>query len=266
MNLFFVSIHRLGFLIRYHTTSFIYFLSFFGKIIRSFRFSYFKDKVFHLHLQEQLLYNFIEALFVIALLGVSLGTVIFLVGYPLLVSLGQGHLLYQLLINIILRELGPLLLAFIVIARSATYLTTEMNTMIISKEIEAYIAVGLEPVTYLVLPRFLGIIISMILLLIYFVFFSLIAPIFITNFLGKITFEAYLTGIFQAFSLQNFFISAGKTIIFGIIIGTVTSYYGLKLSKEGNETTKSSVKSVGISLFLVIAGNFLITFASYTLG
>ncbi|MBE6349365.1 MAG: ABC transporter permease [Spirochaetaceae bacterium] len=266
MNLFFVSIHRLGFLIRYHITSFVYFLSFFGKIIRSIKLSHFKDKVFHMHIQEQLLYNFVEALFVVALLGLSLGTVIFLVGYPILVSLGQGQLLYQLLISIILRELGPLLLAFVVIARSATTLSTEISTMIITKEIEAYIAVGLDTVTYLIVPRFLGIIFSLFLLLIYFAFFGLIAPILITNFLGKITFEAYLTGIFQTLSVQTFFISSAKAIIFGIIIGTVSPYYGLKNSEEGKEVAQSSVKAVGISLLLVIASNFVITFFSYALG
>jgi phospholipid/cholesterol/gamma-HCH transport system permease protein len=95
----------------------------------------------------QILFTGFEAITVIAVLSLSLGVVLIIQGVSLLPQFGQGKLIYSILIIVITRELGPILTAFIIIARSGTAITTEIGNMVISHEIEAYISVGINPIS-----------------------------------------------------------------------------------------------------------------------
>jgi phospholipid/cholesterol/gamma-HCH transport system permease protein len=83
-------------------------------------------------LTMQILFTGIEALSIIVLIGLALGAVIIIEGFSILPQLGQGAVIYQILIIVITRELGPMLTAFIIIARSSTAIATELGNMIIS--------------------------------------------------------------------------------------------------------------------------------------
>ena len=78
------------------------------------------------------------------------------------------ELTYDLLVLLIIRELGPILIAFIVTAHSATAIATELSTMVVGHEIEAYISIGIDPIRHLAAPRFLGVTFSIFFLNIYF--------------------------------------------------------------------------------------------------
>ena len=134
----------------------------------------------------QLLFTGVEALGVTALLAVSLGAVIIIQGVSILPQFGQGQLIYTILITVITRELGPVLCAFIVIARSATAIATELGHMVVSHQIEAYTATGVDPIRYLVAPRYIGVTLSMVLLNIYFNLFGLVGSYVLTQFFESI--------------------------------------------------------------------------------
>jgi phospholipid/cholesterol/gamma-HCH transport system permease protein len=99
----------------------------------------------------------------------------------ILPQFGQDERLYDILVLIIVRELGPVLTAFIITSRSGSAITTELGNMIVSHEIEAYESVGINPVTYLAVPRLLGVVFSMIILNIYFDIFGLFGSFVVTS-------------------------------------------------------------------------------------
>ena len=141
-----------------------YALGFFLKVLKStadfLKGKYVGKKV----LSMQILFTGFEALNIIALIAMALGAVIIIQGVSILPQFGQRELTYPILITIITRELGPLLCAFIIIARSGTAIATEIGHNVISHEIEAYIASGIDPISYLAVPRFLGVTFSILLL------------------------------------------------------------------------------------------------------
>jgi len=146
----------------------------------------------------QILFTAVEALPIIAFISLALGALIIVQGNSILPRFGQGKLLYTLLIIVITRELGPLLTAFIIIARSGTAIATELGNMVISHEIEAYVAVGINPIAYLVVPRFLGVTVSVVLLTLYFNFFGLFGSFLLTQFVQRIPFHEYLVNLLAA--------------------------------------------------------------------
>ena len=211
----------------------------------------------------QILFTGFEALNIISLVGAALGVVIIVQGLSLLPQFGQGQLLYSILVVVITKELGPLLTAFIIIARSATAISTEIGNMVVSHEIEAYISVGIDPVSYLVVPRFLGVIFSIVLLNLYFNLSGLIGSYFISQFLRPITFIEHFSNLLSVLKPSIIFISFIKSLVFGVIISFVATYNGFKVQEATTEIPQVVIKSVGQGFVFVIIADAIITTLSY---
>ncbi|MCR4789598.1 MAG: ABC transporter permease [Treponemataceae bacterium] len=197
-----------------------YEIGYFGRVVSSGLFFISRGKVSRKILVMQLLFTFVEALPICSVLSLGIGTAIVFIGKQFLMGIGQFQLTYTLLVLVIVRELGPLLIAFIVTARSATAIATEISTNVINHEIEAYISVGINPFDHLVAPRFLGVTLSMFFLNIYFSLFGLLVPSIVIQFISTTSFMDYFNLLFQALSVKAIVISIIKSIIFGMIIST----------------------------------------------
>lgn len=249
----------LGATIRRGFTEFLYAMGFFSQVlVESGRF-FKKNQVAGKVLVMQILFTGVEALGIIAVLSVALGAIISSQGFALLPQFGQSNLMYTLLVLIITRELGPLLTAFIIIARSGTAIATELGGMVVNHEIEAYISFGINPVSYLVVPRFLGMIASMILLTVYFNIFGLLGSWLLANLLTPIPFSEYMGKILTALTIKDLAIGMLKAIVFGAIISLVASYQGFKVQKARTEVPQAGIKAVSkCFMYTIIADVVLI--------
>ena len=118
----------MGTLVRY----IFYNLGFFARMLKGVGSFVRRGQAAHKVLIMQIFYTFVEALGISSFLAIGIGAAVNIIGIPFLASLSQERLIYSLLITIITRELGPLLTAFIIIARSATAIATEIAGMVIS--------------------------------------------------------------------------------------------------------------------------------------
>ena len=75
---------------------------------------------------KQILFTGFEALSIISILSLLLGSLILIEGYYYLSSIGQIDLIYEILISLVVRDVGPFLVAFIILARSGTAISTEL--------------------------------------------------------------------------------------------------------------------------------------------
>jgi phospholipid/cholesterol/gamma-HCH transport system permease protein len=207
---------------------------------------------------NQVLFTGVNALAIILLIALSLGAVIIFEGSQLF-SLGQNSLLYTILITIITRELGPLLTAFIVMARSGVAIATELSNMVISHEIEAYMAVGINPISYLVVPRFLGVTVSMVALTILFSVGGLAGAWFVVQFVQPVPAGEYFTNLVTHLSPTDLIASVVKSVAFGMIIAVVSSYHGFQANQSPTEVPVLVIKAVGRGFGLLIIVNIIIT-------
>ncbi len=214
-------------------------------------------------LAMQILFTGVEALAVTAVLALGLGAIIIVQGTSLLPQFGQQQLLYVILITVITRELGPILTALIVASRSGTAITTEIGNMVINHEIEAYIASGINPIAYLVVPRFLGVIISMVVLNLYFNIFGLLGSWLISQLLQPIEFFQYFHGLFSALSVVDVFSSLVKSVVFGAIVSAVSTFHGFRVERLSTEVPQTAIRSIGQVFILLIIANALITLVYY---
>jgi phospholipid/cholesterol/gamma-HCH transport system permease protein len=213
----------------------------------------------------QILFTFVEALSISSLLAVGIGAAVNIIGLPFLASLSQERLIYSLLITIITRELGPLLTAFIIIARSATAIATEIAGMVISHEVEAYISVGVDPIEHLAVPRFLGVTISLFMLNIFFSIFGLAGSYMVAQFFNPLPASVYFANLLDILTFSDLLISVVKSIGFGMFISLVAITRGFAVERATTEVPVAGLRSVGAAFGWCISLDILLSAVYYIL-
>jgi len=221
-----------------------YKLGFFTRTLKAVGFFPKRWKVSSRVMVMQVLFTFVQALGISSLLALGIGAAVNIIGLPFLERISQQHLIYSLLIIIITRELGPLLTAFIVIARSATAIATEIAGMVINHEIEAYISVGVDPIEHLVVPRFIGVTVSLVLLNIYFSVFGLAGSYMIARVFNGLPADYYFNNLLQNLTMLDIFMSVVKSIAFGMIISIVAITEGLAVERARTEVPVAGLRAV----------------------
>ncbi len=206
----------------------------------------------------QIFFTGVEALSVIALISLGGGVVLIVQGNAILPLLGNPDLLYEILIVVIMREMGPLVTAFIIIARSGSAITTELGNMVISHEMEAYMSVGINPISQLGVPRLIGVTTAMVLLNVYFNLFGLLGSYLVANLISPFPFKEYLTGLVMQMDVVDVISSFVKSFVFGIIIAVVSCYHGFKVNLAVTEVPVRTIRSIGTSIVACIVADVII--------
>jgi phospholipid/cholesterol/gamma-HCH transport system permease protein len=243
----------------------LYSLGFFTRLIRGSAYFLFHRNVSYKALVLQILFTFVEALGIASLLALGIGAAVIILGTRFLEGFSQGELIYPLLITIITRELGPLLSAFLVIARSATAIATEIAGMVVSHEVEAYVAVGLDPIEDIGVPRFLGVIVAMFLLNIYFSIFGLAGSFAVSQLFDPMPASVYFDKLLQILSIYDILISIIKSIVFGMIIAVESIYEGFAVERASTEIPIAGLRAVGAAFGWCIVADIALSFLYYTM-
>lgn len=241
------------------------FLQFFGESIRQmFLFSR-QSQVASLVLMRQILFTGYEALTLISLIAAAIGGIIIIEGHLMLGDFGSGQLLYVILVTVIVRELSSLLVAFIIIARSGTAISTELGNMVVNHEIEALQSIGISPISYLVVPRVFGVVAAMFTLTIYFTVAGLLGGWAVSYFFFPIGIEDFFSRLLNELAVIDIFSSFTKSIVFGFTVGTISCYQGMKVAFATTEVPQRTIKSVVQSLTWVILLDIILTMVFYVI-
>ncbi|MDR3275715.1 MAG: ABC transporter permease [Treponema sp.] len=241
----------------------LYPFGFFIRLIKGCHYFVIRGQVSRKILVMQILFTFVEALGLSSLLALGIGTVVNVVAMPLLAGFSQEKLIYPVLIALVTREFGPLFVAFIISARSATAIATEVAGIVISHEAEAYISVGIDPIEHLGVPRFLGVTISVFLLNIYFSIFGLGASYLAAQLFNPMPAAVYFGNLLDSLKGWDIGISLIKSVVFGMIISTVAIYQGFSVERASTEVPVAGLKAVGSSMGLFIVADIVLSVLYY---
>lgn len=214
---------------------------------------------------RQILFTGFEAIRFVSLLAFVTGLSVVVQTQFWLKQVGQSQLLGPVLVMVIIREVGPLLVNFVVIGRSGTAVATELGYMNISGEVRVLDAQGLDPFIYLVVPRVLGMAISIFCLTVIFCLASFVSGYLSSLLVGANPGSPYLFvksvfGALQPADVANLVL---KTVVPGAMTGAICCTEGLGCSTAVTEvpqaTTRALVRS-GAALFVVSALVSLITY------
>ena len=219
----------------------------------------FRRKITSPVLVSQIYFTGVEALPILAILSLGIGAAVIIQGVSLLPQFGQGELTYKILILVITRELGPLLTALIIAARSGSAITTELGNMVVDHEMEAYAAAGINPIYHLAAPRVIGVTVAMVFLNLYFNLFGLLGSCWIASLIHGLPITDYLGNLVMVMTAGDVLSSLLKSFVFGIILATVATYYGFQVDRAVTEVPQKTIKSLGVSMTLCILASTVIT-------
>jgi len=164
----------------------------------------------------------------VSFLACALGLVVVGQTVFLMTRFGAENYIGTVMDTVVVRELGPMLAALMVLARSGTSNVVELGTARAQNEVEALEALVIDPIHYLVVPRVIGLALSVFALTVYLILITLMSG-YLFVFLQDVplTPAQYVQQLAGGLIWQDFVLLALKTLWFGILIAVVTSYEGL---------------------------------------
>ena len=199
----------------------------------------------------------------VGLANFLLGIVLAIQGAGQFSKLGATDLVAALVAFSVLREIGPLITAVIVIGRSGSSITAELGTMKVAEEIEALNVMGIDPVRFLVVPRLLAMILMMPVLTVLGEGIGLFAGWLISVTSLHLDPVFYVTNSVAAVEQKDLFTGLLKALIFGAVVGTVACYYGIQVEGGAEGVGKATTKSVVTCLTSMLFMDALLTTLIY---
>jgi phospholipid/cholesterol/gamma-HCH transport system permease protein len=180
-----------------------------------------------------------------------------------LASVGATDYLGSTMVIVIVRELGPLLAATLVLARVGTAHVIELGTSRALGEVEALEVLGIDPVHYLIVPRVIGMALGVFSLTVYLVIGAL-ASGYLFAFLQDVPLTPgdYYKELANALSWLDFTLLALKTVAFGFFIAIVTCYHGLAQPLRLEDVSRIAVRAVtqGVIVCVLIDALFILLY------
>lgn len=214
-------------------------------------------------LLRQILFTGIDAIPMITVISLLLGTIVIIQSTTQLPIIGGENFVGSVIVMVIVGELGPLITAIVVIGRSGSAIATEFGLMCINKEIEALEVMGINKTRILVLPRLLGCIIATVCLTIYFDLMAILGGYIISRIQLTTPFDLYIHKIILSLEFSDIYVSLIKSAIFGIIIAILSSYHGLRVKRFATEVPQATTRAVISSIVTCLLFSTALTMMLY---
>ena len=180
-----------------------------------------------------------------------------------LTRFGANQYIGTVMVIVVVRELGPLLAAMLVLTRVGTANVIELGTARATGEVEALEALGIDPVHYLIMPRVVGMAVGVFALTIYLIIGALVSG-YLWAFLQDVPLTPgdYFKQLAESLGWLDFALLALKTIAFGFFIAIVTCYHGLAQPVRLTEVSQVAVRAVtqGIIVCVLIDALFILLY------
>lgn len=160
-----------------------------------------------------------------------------------------------------LRNVGPVLIAFLLSGKVGAYTSAELGTMEVTEQLNAIRLLGADPVEYIILPRAWAVVISSFLLLIVGLMVTILGGVVFSQFIG-VNPLSYIQNIPRIVTGWSLGLSIIKSFIFGLLIAIVSCYKGYK-ARGGAVGVGVAVQSCAVTnLILIIFVDFFLSMLS----
>ncbi len=208
--------------------------------------------------QRQLFFTGVEALAIVAVFGLLSGALV-ITRITSLVG-GDSELTVKILIWTVVREIGPLFAAIIIIARSSAAIASELALMKTRGELNSLVQMGISPRDYLLVPRIAGVTLAVLALTIYFQVVAIGGGLAVSAMFQNVSYLDQIGRFLQTVKLSEFAVVGLKGCLFGLAISSISCYNGMQAQKSVTEVPKVAIKAVLQSLLFVFSLDALIAY------
>ena len=219
-----------------------------------------KRDIFKKRLFNELVIIGLSSLPIVILMSAFMGGVIALqtasnISSPLLPEYTIGYITQSSTIL----EFSPTIISLILAGKVGSNIASEIGTMRVTEQIDALEIMGVNSLSYLVLPKIIAAVLFFPILIIFSMALSLFGG-WISLLLSDLcSTETYLLGIRTDFKVFNVFYALTKTVVFGFLIASIASFYGYYVKGGAINVGKASTQAVVISSICILIANFILT-------
>ncbi len=217
-------------------------------------------------IREQMYNIGVLSLAVVAFTGFSTGLVLATQSIFQLADKGMTAITGVMVAKAMVTELGPVLTAFMVTGRIGAAMCAELGTMKVTEQLDALKSMAVNPLQYLVAPRFIAGTCMVPLLTIFSVIMGILGGYLISVFFFDMTSNTFLDPLPEQITHIDVATGLIKSIVFGILIVTIACYKGLCTTGGAEGVGSSTTSSVVITYSCILSVNFLLTLCINTYG
>jgi len=194
----------------------------------------------------------VDALGIVGLLSLVLGLIIALQSAAQLRQFGANIFIADLIAISMVREMGPMMTAIMVAGRSGSSIASEIATMKVTEEIDALKMMALDPIRYVIVPKFHAITICMPLLVTFSMLVGIAGGLIVAVVYLDLSVTSYVLEVIKILTFKDIFIGLMKSLVFAWVIVIIGSYYGLRVKGGAEGVGKVTTLAVVASIFWVI--------------
>lgn len=226
---------------------------FFMRVLRTFRkTSGYKDAII-----EQIADVSTRTIGTVIFAGLFVGAILVLQFDVMLRRFDAQTLLGGLNTSATIREIGPMIISFLLAGKIGAYTTAELANMRVTEQIDAVECLGVSPIQYLIIPRFIAIVLSSVVLLAIGLSVSVVGSILVAQSFSGMNMYQYITSIPRFAGAWTIFEGLVRSIIFSTIVATVSTYKGYTATGGARGVGRAVTQSaIYINVYIVIA-NFI---------
>ncbi len=219
-----------------------------------------KMKIFRIRLFDEIQNIGINSIPIVALLSVFMGGVIALqtasnMDSPWLPEYTIGYITRSSTIL----EFSPTIISLILAGKIGSNIASEIGTMRVTEQIDALEIMGVNSLSFLILPKIMGAVLFFPFLIIFSIGLSLIGGWLSLIGSGLSSTETYVFGIRSFFEMGNIWYALEKSVVFAFVIVSVSSFYGYYTKGGALDVGKSSTQAVVSSSIVILICNFFLT-------
>ena len=218
-----------------------------------------KKPVYIKSIFEQMVFMGVNSILIVFFVIFFTGVVLAMQSAPQLRQMGAVFYVAGLVSVSICRELGPVLTALVIAGRIGAAITAEIGSMKVNEQIEALDIMGINPVRYLIIPKFIALLIMLPCLTIIGDVAGILGGYFIG--IGNLDINSglYIQTASKFLTMKDIYTGISKSFVFAMIITMVGSYQGLKTKGGAVGVGQSTTKSVVASFILIIIADSILT-------
>jgi phospholipid/cholesterol/gamma-HCH transport system permease protein len=196
---------------------------------------------------------------IVVLTGFATGGVLALQSSQTLANFGATSVTGEFVSITMIRELGAVLTGVMVSGRNASSMASELGSMVVTEQIDAMRALGVDPVRKLVTPRIFACIVMLAVLTVLADACGILGGGAVTVFMNHHNGMQYFSMAWEHLIYSDIVQGLVKPLFFGYIIASIGCFYGMRTTGGTQGVGRSTIKAVVVSSVLIIFVDFLIT-------
>jgi phospholipid/cholesterol/gamma-HCH transport system permease protein len=208
----------------------------------------------------------IEALPIVSLISLLVGLILAFVGAVQLMLFGAQIYVANLVGIAMIRVMGAVMTGIIMAGRTGAAFAAQLGTMEVNEEIDAFKAMGISPMEFLVLPRILGLTLMMPLLCLYADLMGVLGGLIVGVGMLDLSVVEYYNQTKAAVGLTNLWIGLFQSMVFGVLVAVAGCLRGMQCGRSASAVGDAATSAVVTGIVSIIVATAVVTVACNVLG